>query len=486
MSDARYSIVIPTIGRDSLAVLLSTLDACDGPLAERVVLVDDRAGDAPPLPIPALPRIGSIVQVVRSDGRGPAAARNRGWRETRTPWIAFLDDDVVVSPTWAADLVSDVATADGDVVASQGRVEVPLPADRAPTDWERNVAGLARARWITADCAYRRDVLRRLGGFDERFPRAFREDADLALRATADGGRITRGERSVRHPVRPADAWVSVRLQVGNRDDALMRAIHGDDWYDRAGASRGAIRSHVATVAAAALSLAFAAIWTARTIGFAYRRIAPGPKTAREIGTMLATSVAIPFSATYHRAIGERHARAARASRTSLALFDRDGTLIEDVVDLRDPADVRPMAGAREALRRLRSAGIPVGVVTNQASVGEGRVGADELAAVNARIEADLGPFRVWAVCTHRADAGCPCRKPRPSLVTRAARDCGVPPSACVVVGDIGSDVDAAHAAGATAILVPTAVTLPEEIQRAPRVALDLAAAVDMILAGSP
>ena len=60
---------------------------------------------------------------------------------------------------------------------------VPLPTDRRPTDWERNTAGLAGASWITADMAYRRTALEAVNGFDERFPRAYREDADLALRS---------------------------------------------------------------------------------------------------------------------------------------------------------------------------------------------------------------------------------------------------------------------------------------------------------------
>jgi phosphoglycolate phosphatase-like HAD superfamily hydrolase len=55
-----------------------------------------------------------------------------------------------------------------------------------------------------------------------------------------------------------------------------------------------------------------------------------------------------------------------------------------------------------------------------------------------------------------------------------------------VVIGDIGADVEAARAAGAQAILVPTPVTRAEEIAAAPEVAPDLAAAVDRILADRP
>jgi phosphoglycolate phosphatase-like HAD superfamily hydrolase len=52
------------------------------------------------------------------------------------------------------------------------------------------------------------------------------------------------------------------------------------------------------------------------------------------------------------------------------------------------------------------------------------------------------------------------------------------------MVGDIGSDVEAAAAAGMASVLVPTALTRPEEVAAAPRVARDLAAAVAGILRG--
>jgi beta-phosphoglucomutase-like phosphatase (HAD superfamily) len=67
-------------------------------------------------------------------------------------------------------------------------------------------------------------------------------------------------------------------------------------------------------------------------------------------------------------------------------------------------------------------------------------------------------------------------------MVLGAARALGVRPSECVLIGDAGADVEAAHAAGARAVLVPNAVTRPEEIARAPEVAPDLPAAVARLL----
>ena len=73
----------------------------------------------------------------------------------------------------------------------QGRIVVPV--GERPTDWERNVAGLQDAQWATADMAYRREALAQVGGFDERFPRAYREDA-----AAPSGGTRPTGSRSER------------------------------------------------------------------------------------------------------------------------------------------------------------------------------------------------------------------------------------------------------------------------------------------------
>ena len=163
--------------------------------------------------------------------------------------------------------------------------------------------------------------------------------------------------------------------------------------------------------------------------------------------------------------------------------MDRDGTIVVDVPYNADPDLVEPMPGAREALDRVRSAGLPVGVISNQSGVARGLITADQLAAVNARVEELLGPFDVWQVCPHGAGEGCDCRKPEPGMVLAAAAELGVAVSECVVIGDIGSDVAAAERAGAQAVLVPTPVTVDAEVESAACVFATLPDAVDDILA---
>jgi len=165
-------------------------------------------------------------------------------------------------------------------------------------------------------------------------------------------------------------------------------------------------------------------------------------------------------------------------------LFDRDGTLVHDVPYNSDPADVRPVPGARAALDRLRALGVPIGVVSNQSGVARGLVSLEQLVRVNARVEELLGPFDVWQVCVHGEHDGCGCRKPAPGLVKGAAEQLGVPAGRCVVIGDIGADVTAAAAAGARGILVPTPRTRQTEVRGTPEVAPDLTAAVALALTG--
>jgi histidinol-phosphate phosphatase family protein len=580
-----FDLVVPTVGRDSLSRLLDALGAGAGPLPGRVLVVDDRRDRDRPLLVGGAPGwLAGRVEVVQGRAAGPAAARNAGWRRATAEWVAFLDDDVVPSATWLADLAADLERLGADVAASQGRIVVPMPGGRRPTDWERNVRWLETARWATADMAYRRGVLVEVGGFDERFPRAYREDADLGLRVVAAGYRIVVGRRVVTHPVRPAGRFVSVRLQAGNADDVLTLALHGRAWRERAGVTGGRRPRHLVVTALGVVAIAGGVVarrggptsrgagrrarwarrgrragwarwvaglaglgWLAGTGELALARIMPGPRTADEVATMAVTSVLLPPAATWHWLSGwarlprlladdnrapqpvPRPARSATlgASATSAAsavtapsapsaasglsaasapspdsivargssasspwvpkavLFDRDGTLVADVPYNGDPERVVVMPGAGEAVGRLRAAGVATAVVSNQSGVARGLIRVEQVEAVNRRVEELLGPLGPWFWCVHGPWEGCGCRKPAPGLIKAAAGALGVEPADCVVIGDVGSDVEAARAAGARAVLVPTAVTRAEEVAAAPVVAADLVAAVELVLGPS-
>ncbi|MGN6331894.1 MAG: D-glycero-alpha-D-manno-heptose-1,7-bisphosphate 7-phosphatase [Motilibacteraceae bacterium] len=171
-----------------------------------------------------------------------------------------------------------------------------------------------------------------------------------------------------------------------------------------------------------------------------------------------------------------------RAHRVAAVLFDRDGTLVHDVPYNGDPELVRPVDGAAEAVAALREKGIRVGVVTNQSGIARGLLHRSQVDAVNARVDARLGPFDTWQVCPHGDSDGCSCRKPAPGMVLAAARALGVEPAEVVVIGDIRADVQAAAAAGARGILVPTAATRADEVEAAEVRAGSLPDAVRLVL----
>lgn len=145
-------------------------------------------------------------------------------------------------------------------------------------------------------------------------------------------------------------------------------------------------------------------------------------------------------------------------------LFDRDGTLVHDVPYNGSPERVRPVEGAREALDALRARSIRLGVVTNQSGVARGLLTEADVRRVGKRVEELLGPFDVLAFCPHGPDDGCPCRKPRPGMILDAAGRLGVDPADCVVIGDIGSDVEAACRAART----PSSSPRPSRAPRRP------------------
>jgi HAD superfamily hydrolase (TIGR01662 family) len=513
-----YAIVIPATGRHGLARLLMTLDAGDGPPPAEIVVMDDRRRARAPLD---LPETRTLVRTVRSGGRGVVAARNLGWRSVDAQWIVFLADDVLLPADWSADLAADLAGLPDDVAGCPGAVRVPLPAERRPTDWERAAAERARANRTGADVAYRRSSLVIARGFDERFRHAHRADEDLVLRLRATDLRTVRGDREVTRPVGRAGLGAMISAQSDRADDALMRRVHGPGWRERTGAPTGDFGRHLWTCGAAACAAAVVAaqaaagpghgpgsgagggaggpvpggrlamvaaglLWTGLTARDALARIGAGPRTPDEVLRVLAGSIVAPPVAIANRLRGEIRVRRARPPLPAAVLFDRDGTLIDELPGRgADAVDAVVAArGAHEALARLRHLGVPIGVLTSRPSVNGNSLEPGMDAKVNDRVEALLGPFDVWEACPHAPDEACACRQPQPGLIRRAAASLGVAPEECVVIGDVAGDVAAAQAAGARAILVPTPRTTAEGLTAIAEVAADLVTAVELAVDG--
>ncbi|HEX5418395.1 MAG TPA: glycosyltransferase, partial [Gammaproteobacteria bacterium] len=141
---------------------------------------------------------------------GPAAARNAGWRIARAEIVAFTDDDTEPDPQWLSRALEGFC--DVGVGAAWGRIVMPLSGE--PTDYELDAAGLTRAEFATANCFCRTTALRAIGGFDERFEIAWREDSDLFFRLLEHGARVVHlTDAAVLHPIRRAPWGVSISQQ---------------------------------------------------------------------------------------------------------------------------------------------------------------------------------------------------------------------------------------------------------------------------------
>ncbi len=145
--------------------------------------------------------------------------------------------------------------------------------------------------------------------------------------------------------------------------------------------------------------------------------------------------------------------------------LDKDGTLVEDIPYNVEPARIRLMPGAGEALGSLQAAGFHLFVISNQSGVARGyfdeaalRASLDHLRVMLAKEGVRLNGFYY---CPHHPEGNvasysqkCDCRKPAPGLLLRAGREHDIDLAQSWFVGDILNDVEAGRRAGCRTILV--------------------------------
>lgn len=244
--------------------------------------------------------------------QGPAGARNAGARLARGEILAFTDDDTIPSPEWVCQGYLALA-AQRTWCAAAGRVVVPTPV--RPTDHERDTAGLASAEFVTANCFVRRSAFQRVGGFDERFTRAWREDSDLQFRLEQQAGVVGRaGAAVVEHPVRPAQWGASALAQAKVYFDALLykkhprlyrtriRPVPPWDYYVIVGSA--CVAGLALLAGAPRVAAGAGGIWLAMTAVFCLRRLRGASWRPAHVLEMIATSVVIPPLSLYWRLRG--------------------------------------------------------------------------------------------------------------------------------------------------------------------------------------
>lgn len=334
----QVSVIVPTFRRPRLLnrCLSALQNQAFDPAAYEIIVVDDGDSEATRRLVQSrstrksAPRPGqSETEKQKADRckarpclrylstghrRGPAAARNLGWRAARGSIIAFTDDDCIPHPRWLCEGIAPLRH-NGHVGVS-GRVVVPLPA--APTDYEHNIAHMQDSIFLTANCFYRRAALEEVGGFDERFTRAWREDSDLLFTMVKHYGQaghfVQAPQAVVYHPPRRAAWGVSVKQQRKSMFNALLYKKHPHGYRSLIQTSPpwhyyGIVGSLLAMVAARLLgrrrlgSLS-AALWLLQMLRFFLQRLAGTSRAPGHVLEMLVTSILIPPLSVFWRLVG--------------------------------------------------------------------------------------------------------------------------------------------------------------------------------------
>jgi GT2 family glycosyltransferase len=318
-----FTVVVPFHGPVALVEpLLRSLDGQDGDLRPRVIVSDDAS--SPPV-APGVEGLGLRnvdVEVIRCDQNGgPGAARNRALRSVETPWVAFLDGDVIPRPDWVQKMASLIEQTDADVVegvAVMGGGEVsPFTHSTETAPPDRHGAG---------NVAFKTDLLRSVGGFSEEYfdpirKVHFREDADITFRLERAGATYDFDpDLVVEHPPLEPSFWTPIRLARRYYFDALLGREHPDEYEDmhsirKVGpVSLRAARHHAAngfvvgvlvlmtgivsgwrTIRTTGLVLLLVS-WAANVVALCWKRTV----RPRHVVPVIAAAALVPFTYVYH------------------------------------------------------------------------------------------------------------------------------------------------------------------------------------------
>ena len=141
--------------------------------------------------------------------------------------------------------------------------------------------------------------------------------------------------------------------------------------------------------------------------------------------------------------------------------LDRDGVINEDRDDYVKRVDeLKVFSFVPAAIRRVNDAGFEVIVVSNQQGVARGLISEADLQAIQAEIARLVdeagGRIAGFYYCRHLSSEHCPCRKPRPGMLLKAAEEHGLDLSRSVMIGDSEKDAVAGREAGCKTVLVLT------------------------------
>ena len=173
------------------------------------------------------------------------------------------------------------------------------------------------------------------------------------------------------------------------------------------------------------------------------------------------------------------------ANELSAAVFiDRDGTIIEDADYCSHPKQVKVFPGVPQALRRLKSKGFKVIVVTNQSGIGRGFFTVDEYRSVESEVSRQLGDRLIDATyfCPDVPGQHSSHRKPSPGMILQAKQEHQIDLARSFFIGDKEIDVECGRNAGVRTIRVETGFDRDTAGSGADWVVKDLPTATQIIL----
>ncbi|WP_266367602.1 glycosyltransferase family 2 protein [Tellurirhabdus rosea] len=310
------SIIVPTFRRPAL------LNRCLEALLKQelpfhtfeIIVVDDGNDTATREAVEITARNTTVPlrYLGQPERRGPAAARNRGWKESRGSIIGFTDDDCIPDENWIRNAVD--AFIEGAEVVS-GRLVVPC--SEKPTDYERVTTFLETTEFVTANCFCSRAALEKVGGLEESFDIAWREDSDLQFKFIENEIPVTKRKNvTVVHPIREAAWWACLKDERKNCYDALLYKRHPRLFRERIPAYGNLVLMYYAVVIGFLLGafgvlaeLPYVAsygfgLFTAFLLVLVVRRLWGTRLTPQHVGQTLVTTAATPFLSVYWRLYG--------------------------------------------------------------------------------------------------------------------------------------------------------------------------------------
>ncbi|WP_080239182.1 glycosyltransferase family 2 protein [Spirosoma rigui] len=316
----QFSVVISTYQHPAL--LLKCLDALGRQRLPRnqfeVIVVDDGHSSG------TATAVSLFTRQIAQSGRplevrylpqptqlGFAAARNRGWKAARGQIIAFTDDDCLPQPDW---LSAALVSFERGAQVATGQLRLTVPGSTTPLD--PKALCVETGEFISANCFCRKSALERVGGFEEAYDSAWRQDRDLQFNFIQKGIPISQcPEAVVIHPMQEMPWFTPLANERKSRYDALLYKRHPSLFRQRIETNRSLIVEYYAAVLASTIAfmsllsgntiaavIAFG-IWATLSTNLVWQRL-PNRSITAQLPQTILTAITLPFLAVYWRLYG--------------------------------------------------------------------------------------------------------------------------------------------------------------------------------------